>query len=78
MLSCVIYTIIKNYVCIDYLACQSKIISEMPVGSGGGSKHRDKYFDRIFGIVIPYLSMNLISFHGFLKSINSVVILKFP
>ena len=24
VLSCVIYTIIKNYVCIDYLACQSK------------------------------------------------------
>ena len=22
VLSCVIYTIIKNYVCIDYLACQ--------------------------------------------------------
>ena len=24
VLSCVIYTIIKNYVCIDCLACQSK------------------------------------------------------
>ena len=24
LFSCVIYTIIKNYVCIDYLACQSK------------------------------------------------------
>ena len=37
--SCVIYTIIKNYICIDYLAFQSKSLSEMPVGSGGGSKH---------------------------------------
>ena len=27
VLSCVIYTIIENYVCIDYLACQSKIKS---------------------------------------------------
>ena len=24
LLSCVIYTIINNYVCIDYLACQYK------------------------------------------------------
>ena len=24
VLSCVIYTTIKNYVCIDYLACQKK------------------------------------------------------
>ena len=24
VLSCVVYTIIDNYVCIDYLACQSK------------------------------------------------------
>ena len=24
VLSCVIYTIIENYVCIDYIACQSK------------------------------------------------------
>ena len=29
VLSCVIYTIIKNYVCIDYLACQRKILSIM-------------------------------------------------
>ena len=36
VLSCVIYTIIKNYVCIDYLASQSKNLSEIPVGSGGG------------------------------------------
>ena len=41
VLSCVIYTIIKHYVCIDYLACQSKKISEIHVGSGGGSKHGD-------------------------------------
>ena len=54
MLSCVIYTIIKNYVCIDYLACQSKILSEIPVGYRGGSKHGEKSFDQILGIGIPY------------------------
>ena len=48
----------------------------MTVGSIGGSKHIDKSFDRILGIGIPYLLMNLMSFHGFLRNINSVVILK--
>ena len=37
--SCVIYSIIKNYVCIDYLAHQSNFLSEIHVGSGGGYKH---------------------------------------
>ena len=62
--SCVIYTIIKNYVCIDYLDFQ-KQLSEIPVGYGGGSKHGDKRFDRILGIGIPDLIMNLMSCHGF-------------
>ena len=48
------------------------------MGSRGGSKHGHKSFDRILGIGIPDLSMNLMSCHGFLKNINSVVILKFP
>ena len=39
LLSCVIHTIIQNYVYIDYLACQSKSLSEIPVGSRGGSIH---------------------------------------
>ena len=46
VLICVIYTIIKHYVCIDYLACQSKKLSEMPVGSGEDSKHGDKSLDK--------------------------------
>ena len=48
------------------------------MGSGGGSKHGDKCFDIILGIGIPYLFINLMFCHGFLRSINSVVILKFP
>ena len=39
VLCCVIYSIIKNYVCIDYLAHQSNFLSEIHVGSGGGYKH---------------------------------------
>ena len=44
VLSYVIYTIIKNDVCIDDIACQSKQLSEIPVGSGGGSKQGHKFF----------------------------------
>ena len=78
VLSCVVYTIIKNYVRIDYIACKYIYLNEIPVGSGGGSKHGDKSFYRIFCIGIPYLLMNLMSCHVFLRNINSVVILKFP
>ena len=49
----------------------------MPVGSRGYSKDGDKSFDKILGIVIPDLLMNLISCRGFLKKINYVVILKY-
>ena len=36
VLSCVINTIIQIYVCIEYIACQSKIIIEITVGSRHG------------------------------------------
>ena len=78
MLSFVIQTLISNYVCIDYLACESKKRSLLPVGTEGGFKHGNKSYDKILGIIIPYLSMNLMSCHGFLKNINAIVILKFP
>ena len=58
MLSCVIYTIISNYVCIDYLASESKKLSELPVGSGGGYKHEEKRYDKILEIWIPDMLMN--------------------
>ena len=65
MLSCVIYTIIRNYVCIHYLASESKKISELSVGSGGGYKHEEKGNGKILGIGIPDLLMNLMSCHVF-------------
>ena len=38
----------------------------------------EKTFNRILGIGFPYLLMKLLSCHGFLINIDSVVILKFP
>ena len=78
MLICVIYKKIKNCVCIDYLACQSKTLSEISVGSGGGSKHGDNSFDRMLGIGNIDLLMNSMSCCRFLNNINTVVVLKFP
>ena len=73
VLSCVIYTIIKNYVFIYYLAWQSNKLSEINAGSVRRSKHGDKKIDNILGIGIPFLLMNIMSYRGFLKKINSVV-----
>ena len=53
-------------------------LSEIPVGSGGGSKHGGKSFGKILGIAIPDLLMNLISCCVLFKNINYVVILKCP
>ena len=66
-LSCVIYTIVKNCVCIDYLACKSKQLSELPVDSAGVSKHGDKRFDKILGIGLTDFLMNLMFCRGLLK-----------
>ena len=46
------------------------------MGCRGGSKNGGKSFDRILGIGLPYLLMNLMSCHVLLKTINSFVVLK--
>ena len=63
--SCVIYTIISNYVCIDYLGYESKKLSEIVLGSGGSFKHVNKSYDKILVIGIQNLLMNMMSCHGF-------------
>ena len=78
LLSCVIHIIIRNYVCIDYLGSERNFLSELRLGSGGSYKHANKNYDNVLGIGIPYLLMNFMSCHGFLKNKDSVVILKCP
>ena len=74
VLSCVIYTIIDHYVCIDYLACQSKQSTQIYVDY----KYVGKDFNRMLGIGIPYLLMKLFSCHGFSWNIKYIVVLKCP
>ena len=63
LLSCVVYSLIENYVCIDILSCQSKTsisISSKPT-------FEQKSFNILRVIGIPYLLLNLVYCHGSIK-----------
>ena len=71
VLSCVVYYLMENYFCIEYLSCQSKTlgsISSKPI-------FEQTSFNILIGIGIPELLLNLVSCHGFTKKPNSAVIL---
>ena len=65
VLSCVIYTIIDRYVCIDYLGTEKNKISELRLGCTLSSKHDGMDYDKLFGIGIPDILLNMLSCHGF-------------
>ena len=71
VLSCVVYFLIDNYVCIDYLSCQLKTLSSISYEP----TFEDTSFNILLGIGIPELLLNLVSCHGFTKKPNSTVIL---
>ena len=58
------YTNIRNYVCINYLGSELKNISKLGIGSDGHFQHVNKSYDKILGIGISDLLMNLMYFHG--------------
>ena len=78
VLSCVIYTIIDRYVCIDYLGKEINKISKLKLGSSLKTRHEDKDYDKLFGIGIPYIFMNMLSCQGFINNNDSIVILNCP
>ena len=66
VLSCVLYYVIENYVCIEYICFHSKTLSVI---------FSDKIFEgasynELLGIDIPEVLMHLISCHGFMKKKN--------
>ena len=71
VLSCVLYSVMENNCCIDYLCCQYKTI----IIISSDKFLENNSYNKFFGIDIPYLLMNLISCHGFMKNTNSTVIL---
>ena len=69
--SCLIYSVIENYVWNEYLCCQSKTFNVV---------FCDKVFENTsynesLGIFIPEVLMDLIPCHWFTKNTNSTVIL---
>ena len=71
LLSCVIYSLIENYFCIDYLSCQPKtliIISSNRI-------FKQTSFNILIFIGIPELLLNIEYCHGFMKKANESVIL---
>ena len=78
VLSCVIYTIIDRYVCIDYLVTETKEISELILGCNLKIKYEGMDYENLFGIGIPDILFNMLSCHGFLNNNESIVILKCP
>ena len=64
VLSCVIYTIIDRYVCIDYLGTETNKMSELNLGCSLKKKHENKDYDNLFGIGIPDNFMNILSCQG--------------
>ena len=69
VLSCVVYILIKNYVCIDYLSCQSKKLSKI----SRNTTFKDTSFNVLLGIGSPELLLNLVSCNGFTKKPNSTL-----
>ena len=76
--SCVIYTIIRKYVCIDYLGSEKSKLSYLSLGVYGKYKHLDKNYENVLGFGIPDILFNLLSCQVFLKNNESVIILKCP
>ena len=73
VLSCVVYNTINNYVCIDYLSCQSKTLCDI----ANNTTFKETNFSLLLGISIPELLLNLVSCHRFMFKSNSTVILNF-
>ena len=71
VLSCVVYTPMDNYVCIDYLLCQTKTLCEI----SKNITFKETNLNLLLGIGIPELLLNLVSSYGFMLKSNSSVIL---
>ena len=76
--SCVIYTIIDKYVCIDYLGSNKSKLSDLRLGCTGLNKHNGIDYDNVLVIGITDILINLLSCHRFLNNNDYVVILKCP
>ena len=73
VLSCVIYSIIDNYVSVDYRSCQSRNSSSI----SSNTISEQTGFNILPGTGIPELLLNLVCCHGFTEIPDSIIILNF-
>ena len=73
MLSCVVYYLIDNFVCIDYLSFKSKTL----ISISSKPEFEQISFNILLNVGITELLLNLLSCHGLMKKTDSTVILNF-
>ena len=67
VLSCLIYTIIRKYVCIDYLGSEKAKLRDLRLGVFGRYKHLDKNYDNVLVFGIPDLLLNFFIVSGLIE-----------
>ena len=73
VLICVVYSLIDNYICIEYLQCQPKTLRSI----SSKPTFEKTSFNILIGIGIPELLLKLVSCHGLMEKPNSTVILNY-
>ena len=63
VLSCVLYYVIENYVCVYYLCCHFKTLSVI----SSNKIFEEASYNELLGIGIPEVLMNLLYLHVFMK-----------
>ena len=71
VLSCVLYSVMEMFVCVDFICCQFKSIRYI----SSDNVFEDKSYNELLGIGISEVLVNLISCRGFMNNKNSTVIL---
>ena len=69
----VVYSLIDDYFCIDYLSCKSKTLSSISSKPRFGKTS----FNILHSIGAPELLLNLVYCHGFMKKPKSTVLKNF-
>ena len=66
VLSCVIHIVVDNYICIDYIGCQSNKLIETCIDRN----YLEISFNKNLGIGIPDLLMDVLLCPGFTKNMK--------
>ena len=73
MLSCVLYSVINNYFCIDYICCNPKTLSVI----SSDKIFKQVSYNRLVGIGIPEVLIKFLYCQGFMEKPNSTIIFNF-